>query len=121
MFPMRCKSSVSLGLALLSTFVMAQVGCGDDGADEKKGVGGHCVTDDGCFQVAKPADYDLSFDCSIASGKLGSGDCNADDYERKCTQVTSVSSGDGPEQEVTYVNFFPEGSDISCAGDEEEL
>lgn len=103
-----------LGLAL------SVVGCGSDD-DGKNGGGGSCLSADRCFHVTKPAGYDLALECQFSGGTVKPEPCNPAGYKRKCTDTAMVSTNDGPEEEVTYVYFYPANSTEACFGTEEQL
>ena len=102
--------------------MLGMAGCSSDD-DSKSGgsKGGSCTTPDQCFHVTSPADYDITPECSFVSGTWSKDPCNPAGYVKKCTDKSMVSINDGPEQEVTYVYFYPAGSTEDCFGVEEPL
>jgi hypothetical protein len=100
--------------------VLGIVGCGSDDAGGGGSKGGSCITQtpSQCYQVTKPADYNLNAECTAFGGTWSQDPCNPTNYERKCTDTLT---DDETGEEQTYVYFFPAGSTEGCLGTEEPL
>jgi hypothetical protein len=98
---------------------LASVGCGDDGADEQA-KGGSCVQGSSCFMVTNPANYDVKTECGFTGGVWSASTCDMALYERKCTEVVEVEEN-GKTSNVTYVRYFPAGTNVACSGTLEDF
>jgi hypothetical protein len=98
--------------------VLGIVGCGSDDAASGGTKGGSCTSSTQCYQVTKPADYDLNMECTALGGTWSKDPCNPANYKTKCTD-DSVEDDAG--NMMTYVYFFPAGSTLDCFGTEEPL